>query len=163
MKIRNAVLTAVAVALIACATLAVAQVRERGFWGHDDEMMADGPRGVLGPIGRMLDRLDLTDEQRAKVEAILDEARPNLQALHRQLHEGREAFTAAHPPETFDEAAIRAHAAEQNKIRTDLAVVAAKTRARALAVLTPEQLSQFKEMRTHRHERMGRFAPDPDE
>jgi Spy/CpxP family protein refolding chaperone len=162
MKIRTVVLTAAVVALVAGATLATAATQGRGSRGHGEGMM-DGPRSVLGHMGRMLQHLDLSEEQEARIEAILDEARPSLEALHRQLRDGREAFIAAHPPETFDEAAIRAHAAEQNKLKTEVAVLAAKTRARVLAVLTPEQLAEFKEMRSEMHERMGRFDNGPDD
>jgi Spy/CpxP family protein refolding chaperone len=158
MKTRTAVLTAVAVVAIAGATLALAGAPGRGHAGPGEpgEAMTDGPRGVLGPLGRMLDRLDLSDEQEAKIEAILDEARPGIESLRQQLRDGREAFVAAHPPETFDEKAIRAHAAEQAKITTELAVLSAKTRARVLAVLTPEQLAEFRAM----HERFAEFADE---
>jgi Spy/CpxP family protein refolding chaperone len=158
MRNRTVVFTAVAVALVVIATLATAQTRERGPSGGEG-MLMDGPRGVVGPIGRMLNRLDLSDEQQAKVEAILDEARPGMQSLRDQLHQSRETFRAAHPPETFDEAAIRAHAAEQNKIKTELAVLAARTRSRVLAVLTAEQLAELKAMRERFEEFADEFGP----
>ena len=158
MNTRTAVLTAIAVVVITGATLALAGAPGRGH-GGPGEPMIDGPRGVLGPLGRMLDRLDLSDEQTSKVEAILDEARPGIESLREKLRDGRQAFAAAHPPESFDEAAIRAHAAEQAKLTTELAVQSARARARVLGVLTPEQLAEFKAARERFEDYRDEFGP----
>ena len=158
MNTRTAVLTAIAVVVITGATLALAGAPGRDH-GDPGEPMIDGPRGVLGPLGRMLDRLDLSAEQTTKVEAILDEARPGIESLREKLRDGRRAFAAAHPPETFDEAAIRAHAAEQAKLTTELAVQSAKARARVLGVLTPEQLAEFKAARERFEDYRDEFGP----
>ena len=161
MKTRTAVLTAVAVVVIAAATLALAGApgRRHAGSGEPGELKMDGPRGVLGPLGRMLDRLDLSDEQQVKVEAIIDEARPGIESLRDKLRDGRQAFAAAHPPESFDEAAIRAHAAEQAKLTTELAVQSARARARVLGVLTPEQLAEFKAARERFEDYRDEFGP----
>jgi Spy/CpxP family protein refolding chaperone len=106
----------------------------------------------LGPLGRALQRLDLSSEQQDRIRGMVEAARPQLQALRGQLRDGRQTFREAHPPTDFDEAAIRAHVAAQSGVMADLAVLGAKLRADVLAVLTPEQLEQLEGMRAKRQE-----------
>ena len=124
-----------------------------------------GPRGMMrgmpgawlhgggGPLGLALHRLDLTAELRTAIRAVLDAEQPALEALRERIRESEEAFVEAHPPTEFDEAAIRAHAAEQAPLLSDLAVAEARIRAKALALLTPEQLAELETMRSRMRER----------
>jgi Spy/CpxP family protein refolding chaperone len=65
-----------------------------------------------------------------------------------QLRAGREAWREANDdPTVFNEGAFRSHVEQQHQITTELMVVVQQTKARALAVLTPEQLEQF--VQTH--------------
>ena len=96
---------------------------------------------------RLAERLDLTDEQQAKIESIVEQERPAIQQLRQQLMEARKAFRDTMTPGTFDEAAVRAHAEAQSKLMTEMMVASARMKAHVLAVLTPEQLTQLEEMR----------------
>jgi Spy/CpxP family protein refolding chaperone len=115
---------------------------------------APGMPGLGGGLGLPLHRLDVTDEQRAAISAIVEAEQPALEVMRDQLRTARQAFMEGHPPTEFDEAAIRAHAAELAPLLADLAVAEARVRARALAVLTPEQLAKLKEIRSTMHDRM---------
>lgn len=150
MNAKRVVMILATVALAAGATVALAG-GGRGGAG----MRGDGMRGPLGPLGRALHRLDLSAEQRTQIESLVAEAKPAIEALREQLRVSREEFQATHPPTSFDEAAIRAHAAAQTGIHTELAVATARLRARALGVLTPEQLAELDAMREARRERGG--------
>jgi len=151
MKARNLILILAAVAMAVGATVVLAGPGGFGPPG----MHGRGMGGPLGPLGRALHRLDLSDAQRTQIDAIVTEAKPGIEALREQLRSGREAFRAAHPPTTFDEAAIRAHATEQGKIRTELAVSTAGVRAQVLGVLTADQLARLKAIREEMNRRGG--------
>ena len=151
MNAKRVVMIVATVALAAGATVALAGPGGRGGAG----MRGDGMRGPLGPLGRALQRLDLSAEQQAQVESLVAEAKPAIEALREQLRVSREEFQATHPPTSFDEAAIRAHAAAQTGIHTELAVATARLRARVLGVLTPEQLAELDAMRAAMRERGG--------
>jgi Spy/CpxP family protein refolding chaperone len=108
-------------------------------------------------LPRLAEALGLSDEQLAEIQTILDTARPELETFGDQLAAGREAYREAHPdPTVFDESAFRTHAAEQVQIQIELMVVAQRAKASALAVLTPEQLTQLEEMRGNHAKRSMR-------
>jgi protein CpxP len=151
MKSRSIVALGLGLALTAGIGLALAA---GGFRPGPD---FEGRRGH-GPHERMewlLRNVDLTEEQEASIRQIHEGARPSLDALHDQLREKEHTFRQAHPPTEFDEAAIRAHAAERALILTEIEVVRARTRSQVLAVLTPEQLEQVKKSLAERRERHG--------
>jgi Spy/CpxP family protein refolding chaperone len=127
-----------------------------GAWAHGPAGMHEGMPGGrgLGLLGPALHRLDLTAEQRDAIRAVLEAERPALDELRAKVREAQSAFTEAHPPTEFDEAAIRAHHAELAPLLADVAVAEARARAKALAVLTPEQLAELKALRTEMRERM---------
>jgi len=166
MKTRKLTLILAGAALIAGTTIALAGPAGRtggGMFGKgscDGSMrgagmhgagmsgrgMGHGP-GALGPLGRALHRLDLSDEQQTTIQGIVEAARPTFESLREQLRANREAFREANPPTTFNEAAIRAHVAQQSAIHADMAVAAAKLRTQVLGVLTAEQLAELDAMR----------------
>jgi Spy/CpxP family protein refolding chaperone len=111
--------------------------------------------GLYGMVGLPLDRLGLSPEQGDKIQALVDQAVPALQAQRRQLRDNEVAFRAAHPLTDFNEAAIREHVATQAKIEADLAVGIARLRASVAALLTPEQLKQVQELQAAEQERYG--------
>jgi Spy/CpxP family protein refolding chaperone len=156
MKARHVVTVLAGLALVAGTTAVLAQGmgggRGPGSWGRHGGFFGAG----MGPLGRLIHRLDLTQEQKDSIKAILDQEQPTFQALRQQLREGRQAFRAAHPITSteVDEAGIRAHVADQAKVMADLAVAAAKTRAQVMNVLTPDQRNQLAQMQQQFKERM---------
>ncbi len=116
-------------------------------WGAGRHGGRDGGPGAFGFLERGMQCLNLSEEQRAKVDAIVAETRPAIAALREQLRTMRQSFRATHAPGTFDEAAIRAEWAKRAAIHTELAVKLAKARADVFAVLTPEQQQQLGQMR----------------
>lgn len=153
MRRSTVVLTLAGLALVAGTTLLSAGDGRRGPGG----MREHGP---LGPLGRALHQLDLTDAQRDQVRAVLEAARPELQALREQLRTNRRTFRQSHPPTEVDETAIRAHVAAQAVIEADLAVAMARARASVLALLTPEQLAQLEQLREQGPMRRHGRRPD---
>lgn len=103
-------------------------------------MREDGPGGHIGPfIDRMAGVLDLTDAQKEKISAILKAEQEKHAALHKQAGEAREQLRKASQAVPFDEAAVRAIAARQAPLMTEMIVSGARVRSEIHALLTPEQ------------------------
>ena len=95
MKTRNLVILAVATILALTATYALAGPGRGGAgFGTWGECTGDGP-GLLGGfavMGRALRHLDLSQQQRDAIRAIVEAERDTVQGLRQQLRENREAF-----------------------------------------------------------------------
>jgi len=162
MKTRNVILTILAAVLIAVPVSAPAQSGPGygpggGGWGPNGGQ----PRGSAGGDGegilrfferalpRIAERLELSDEQVAQIQAIIDEAHPDIEKYVELRRERREAYRAANnDPTVFDEVAYRSHAADQDADRVELMVVVGTALAEIFQVLTPEQREQLDEMRS---------------
>ena len=132
-----------------------------------------GPHGMGGPDGfggpglhrfeEMLPELavvlDLSDEQQAQIEAILDAELPAIETMRDQLRDAHQAFRASQQPGAFDEAAIRAFAQSQSQTHVELMVAGARTMSRIHNVLTAEQQQRLEELRALRPERGHRGGP----
>jgi Spy/CpxP family protein refolding chaperone len=95
----------------------VAHIEERmqkhaGAGNHDKhENHAKHGRGKHGPMAFLLHGLDLRDDQRAKIDAALDAARPekpadDMKARHEEMRARRKAALEAFRSEKFDPAAL---------------------------------------------------------
>jgi periplasmic protein CpxP/Spy len=125
-----------------------------------------GPGGPFGMAGLPLRELDLTDAQRQQVRTIMESHRDEQKAIGDRMRTARQALQNAIAADAFDEAAIRAKAAEVAAVDADAAVLQAKVRAAVAAILTPEQAKKAKELRTEMENRMkegrgGRMRPHP--
>jgi Spy/CpxP family protein refolding chaperone len=122
--------------------------------------------GMLGMMGPALQALDLTDAQQTQVKAILASHRDEQQAVGEKMRAARKALNDAITAETLDEAIIRAKAADVAAVDADQAVLQAKTFAAVCALLTPEQIMKFKELRAEMNDRPprgpGRVRPQQD-
>ncbi len=154
MKNSRSMIVAVALAgMVAVPALVLAAGGHRG--ARQDGPGMDGFGARPGMLLRLADRLDLSTEQRARIESIIEQERPAVQQLRTQLMEARRAFRDTMTPGSFDEAAVRAHAEAQSKLMTEMMVANARMKAHVLAVLTPEQLSQLEEIRDLFHDFAG--------
>jgi len=132
------------------ATAAVAQHR-----GHRPGHGASrGHGGDAAPFARMLDRLDLSDEQREQVRQRIAERRQANQGLMQQMRERRQALTDAIHAEQFDDLAIRAAAASVAELEADIAVERALGLRDVLDVLTAEQRDEARTMIQRHRERL---------
>lgn len=111
-----------------------------------------GPGDVLGPM--MLGRLDLSDAQREQVRTIVESHRDELRELGERGMHARQALEAAVMANVFDEAAIRAAAAEVGVVEADMAVARARISAEVHQVLTAEQQAKLEQLRAQMRERM---------
>ena len=108
---------------------------------------------MMGLSPRALHSLDLSDEQQARIEAILEQARPAAQELRQQMGAAREDFLASQTSGVFDEEQARSFAASQAGNVEQMMIAGLRTRSEVLSVLTAEQLAQLEEQREQRRER----------
>jgi Spy/CpxP family protein refolding chaperone len=156
MKASTILITTLAMAAIAMPGAARAQ----GFGGPPG---FGGPGEVGGPglhflehmLPRLAEELELTDAQQVQIQAILDEETPAIESMREQLRNAHHAFRESHPPDEFDEAAVRAFAESQSQTHVELMVAGARTMSRVHNVLTPEQREQLQQMRGRHHRRGG--------
>ncbi len=158
MKARTIALSAAIVAMLALPAAASAQGPFGGPGGGPGTGHHFGPGGPdLGFwVERISDRLDLSEAQQDQIQAILDQARPAIEAAASRLEEGREEWQASHGPGDFDEGAIRSHVAAQSELQADLMVAIQSARAKIYNVLTPDQQEQLGTMRDCLGTRMGK-------
>ncbi|HQL30170.1 MAG TPA: Spy/CpxP family protein refolding chaperone [Thermoanaerobaculales bacterium] len=159
-------ITTVAMAATAVPGAALAQ----GYGGHHghgappgfggcDELGGPGAHFFEHMLPRLTEELDLTEAQQGRIQAILDEDLPAIDAMRDRLRDAHREFRESHPPGEFDEAAVRAFAEAQAQAHVELMVAGARTRARVHAVLTAQQQDQLQQMRDRRGRRGG---PPPD-
>jgi Spy/CpxP family protein refolding chaperone len=121
-----------------------------GMHGHH------GPAGFEGGffLGRLVERLDLTEEQRAEVHALMEEHHESFQDEIEQLHTARLALMEQSTASEFDEMAIRAAAEEVATIEVELQVARAQLLQQVLQLLTPEQQEEARRMLDAHRERL---------
>lgn len=117
-----------------------------------------GPGGPMG-LGPGFRELDLTEEQRAQLKSIAESHRDEFKAAGqkaRAAHDGMQALLEA---ETIDEAAIRAKSTEVAAAEADVMILNAKVRHESLQILTADQLTRLKELRSSRQDGQRQRKP----
>jgi Spy/CpxP family protein refolding chaperone len=114
-----------------------------GFFGHGGAHDGFGPEMLLG---RLADRLELTDDQRAQIEAIADTCRAQTSDLRDQIEAAWESYRENHEMGAFDETQARAFAETVSGIHAQLMVEHMRAASQAFNVLTPEQQAELKEL-----------------
>jgi Spy/CpxP family protein refolding chaperone len=150
-RIRDILHTTRLIPILAVLILVSGVVLAQG-WGR-------GPHGPGEPgerhMERVLERLDLTEEQRAELEQKLPQFRETIQPSMERLREARASMNDLIHAEQLDEGAIRQAAAEVAEIEADVAVARAQHFQEMRQILTPEQLEELQQMRKQRGERRG--------
>jgi|SRR5919198_4805497 Spy/CpxP family protein refolding chaperone len=113
-----------------------------------------GPEGALRMLQMMADRIGLTDAQKEQLKSIAAAHRDEWKALADRARSAHEAVHEAVLSDTVDEALIRSRSAEAATVQADIAVAAARARAEAWQVLTPEQKTEVQQMQSRMRERM---------
>jgi len=90
-------------------------------------------------FGRLSRALDLSDDQKAQVKSILKNHASEIEAQMAKSSTARHALHDAVNAQPFDEATIRARAADVGQAQADGAVLFAKIRAEVVPLLTDDQ------------------------
>src|SRR3954471_14994873 len=86
------IITITAAAAMSLAALVYLQAREPGEHGPNHEH-GPGPHHVMGnPLEHLSKDLDLNDDQKAKVQPIIDQAKPQIAAIHKEAMEKMHAL-----------------------------------------------------------------------
>ncbi len=130
--------------------------------GHGPGNRACGSRpGMeMGPgkfEARMTKELKLTESQQSQVKAIYSAERERNKELFDKMHEIRKQLMQMADASNFDETAVRAAAAEQAKIQTELIVSRTIAHHQTNMLLTTEQRELAKKLR----EKMDRRHAPP--
>lgn len=144
MKLNRMKIVTVALVTLVLGSLAVSQTVKR-MHGHG--------RGHGDMFGFFSDYLDLSDAQKAQAKDILAKEKPTLKPLMQQLGQSRKQLTQLQQSATFDEAQVRAVAAQQSQTMTELTVQKARIYSELYQILTPEQKDKLKKFQERREAR----------
>ena len=128
-------------------------MHEHGF-GHGERMLEF-----------FTDYLGLSDAQQAQAKAILEKEHATLRPLFAQLHQTHQQFRQ-YEQGTYDEAKVRALAAQQSQAQIELTVQKTRIHSELFQLLTPDQQAKMKEFEANRDARMAKRiqnAPAPPE
>lgn len=95
--------------------------------------------GPLGPIGRCLAAIGLTDAQKADIKALLEAEAPTLQALHETMKTDEEAVKTAVEATTPDPCAVGTAVLKVHADREAIQAELETLRTKLEALLTAEQ------------------------
>ena len=113
-----------------------------------------GPGGILGPM--LLQRLNLTTDQRDRVRQIMESHRDEQKAIGDRAMKAREALNEAITG-PFDESSIRARSADVAAVDADMAVAQSRVYGEVLQILTAEQQQQLKQLQADMKARAGQM------
>ena len=143
MKISKQVKTTIGALIVTSLLMSSAVFAHPGF----------GP-GRLGMMkAPLLEELQLTGDQKARVETIFAAGRETIQPLYQQLREKQTALREAARTEPFDEALVRSQAQELANLQAQMMVARAQLMNQVLSILTDEQKARLKELRDQRLQR----------
>ncbi len=113
-------------------------------------------------MGMMMERLDLDEEQRQSVHAILSGHRRQLRPQMEQVQQARRQVAEAVHLAELDEAAIRDGVAGLAAAETELALARAGIYQQIRALLTTPQLEELDAIMAERQERGSPWPPDAE-
>jgi Spy/CpxP family protein refolding chaperone len=122
---------------------------EHGMRGMHDEMMGFFSRA-----------LNLTDDQKAQMKAIMQKEHPAMKPLMQQEHQIDQQIRQ-YVEGTYDEAKVRALAAQKSQVQVELTVAHTRIHNEMYQVLTTEQRAQLKEMEAKHEARMQQHMQEP--
>jgi Spy/CpxP family protein refolding chaperone len=128
-----------------------------------------GPGGGFGPgfrMGRMAERLELTDDQLGQIRGILEARREQFEPLMAEQAQLRRELREAIHGEAYDEGLVRDVAGRLGESGVEIAVLRGRVAQEVMTVLTPEQQAEARELQQELRDgfrggrRHGRFGRD---
>lgn len=143
-------LMVIAVAAICCAALAEdaknAPAGRRAYLGGAHEMAIGGSIMRIATNPKLAEQLKITEEQQAKIKALLEAQREANQGIREKLRAAMEKQVTLLKAEKVDEAAVMAVIDETFELRKAQAKAQTKQLIEIKSVLTPEQISKGLEL-----------------
>jgi periplasmic protein CpxP/Spy len=141
----SAIALAAPIAIAQNAGGAEGQHKAHGDWRGERGGDAEGPRGHFG--GGMFRGIDLTDDQKAKLQQIHQSFAERTRPLREQLRAKHEELRQAEQGGTFNEALATQKLTEAAAIEAKLMGEEFRMRQESLSILTPEQKAQLEQRR----------------
>lgn len=145
-------------------------VREPHRRPFDRGMRREGAPSTMDPqrmIERRLDfmsrRLDLSDEQRAKLKETMTALMPRMVEVHGRLGAARRAALASLTQPEIDASGYRAAITELNGVQAQMDSLAAESFLREASILRPDQRTQYFNWFMHERRHGRRERPGPRE
>jgi periplasmic protein CpxP/Spy len=118
-------------------------------------------------FGFFAHNLDLSEAQKAQVKSIMQKEHPLMKPLFQQSHQ-IELQLREYAQGTYDEAKVRALAAQKAQLETELTVQRTRIHNELFQVLTTDQQNKMKEFEARREARMQKHmqpgsAPAPEQ
>jgi len=104
--------------------------------------------------------LNLTEEQREEIKAIIEKRRPEMQPVVRKVVDKKRALREAVLAETPDERAIRRAADELGKAAGEVSVLASRIAGEIRPILTPEQIEKLEKFSEERDSSVDRWLDE---
>lgn len=104
-------------------------------------------------MGFFAKSLNLTDDQKAQMKTIMQKEHASMKPLMQQMRQTNEALRQ-YEQGTFDEAKVRALAAQQAQAHIEMTVAQTRIHNEMFQLLTPEQQTQLKTMQARHEARM---------
>ena len=122
--------------------------QHKGHRGHRSHKGHKGHRGNYHE--KMAKELGLTDQQKTQAKALFEANREDNKMMFSSLRTEKRQLRTLVQSGNADESAIRAQAAKVADVQEELAVKRAQTTKKFISMLTPDQVSKFKEIQTKR-------------
>src|SRR6266576_6379954 len=137
--------------------LGVAAALAQGMHHHGGSMGSEFGFGDH-MLGYLSDVLNLTKAQQDQAKAIMEKEKPVIQPLMKQLMQTHKDISSLEDSATFDEAKVRALAAQNTQAMTELFVQKARIHAELIQILTPDQKTKLQQLRAKHEARMKNHA-----
>jgi Spy/CpxP family protein refolding chaperone len=118
-----------------------------------------GPEFGMGRMGFFARQLNLTDEQKTQMKAIVQKEHLAMKPLLEQQRQ-IDLQLRQNVEGTYDAAKVQALAAQKAQIQAQLTVAETRMHSELYQLLTPDQQSQLKEMEANREARMQQHMQD---
>jgi Spy/CpxP family protein refolding chaperone len=119
-----------------------------------------------GHMQFMAAKLNLSDDQKTQMKALMQKERPTMQPLHQQEHQIDQQLRQ-YVEGNFDQAKVAALAGQKAQIQAQLTVEETKIHNQLYQLLTDDQKTQLKQMEANHQarmqQRMNKQAPAPAE
>jgi Spy/CpxP family protein refolding chaperone len=168
-KVKVLAIASLSAVVLAVGSLAVAQTVKTGKGDGQGRRGAWHGRGMRGGFGgdRLFARLNLTDDQKAKIKQTRQTFMESNKPLFDQLKSKRQELRQTSEGGTFNEALATQKLTEMAGLQAKLMGARIQLHQQMLSVLTPEQKTQLDQLKTqfkdHRGKRRGAGGPRGDE
>ena len=101
-------------------------------------------------IKSMFRTLNITDDQKAQINPLVEEKKQAFTEIHQQMQENRKALNDVTLAQSFDAEKAKQLANKQGELVGKLALIRAETTSKIYHILTPEQQEKFRALQAER-------------